>query len=289
MFKVGGPIRQQARSFLRSYARYRPPELDRRLDSLGSLSERADEALFAVRDLTRYEHRVFSQNGEDGVLVEMFARLGVANRYFVEFGIQNGTEGNAILLADVCGWSGLFLEADPKGFAAVSAKYAGTRVTVAQELVTADRIEAVLDAHGAPAEPDLLSIDIDGNDIYVWDALTRRPRVLVIEYNSGIRGPGALAQPHDSDRVWDGSGAFGSTLAALDVVAERKGYRLAHSDLTGTNAFYVRVEDWERLGIDEAPRRSQNFGLTGITQAPASPPGGWVDLSEPGRLSGHHS
>jgi hypothetical protein len=279
VFKVGGQVRQQAKSFLRSYARYRPPELDRRLDSLGRLTRRADDALFAVRDLTRYEQRVFSQNGEDGVLVEIFTRLGVTNQYFVEFGIQNGTEGNAVLLADVFGWSGLFFEADPKGFAEVSAKYAGSRVVVAQELVTADRINRLLTEHGVPPEPDLLSIDIDGNDIYVWDALTdHRPRVVVIEYNSGIRGDGALAQPHDPDRVWDGSGAFGSTLAALDVVAARKGYRLAHSDLTGTNAFYVRTEDWEQLGIDEAPRRTQNFGLTGITQPPAEPPGGWREV-----------
>ena len=272
-------MRQQAKSFLRSYARYRPPELDRRLESLGHVTRHADDSLFAVRDLTRYEHRVFSQNGEDGVLVEIFTRLGVTNQFFVEFGIQNGTEGNAVLLADVFGWSGLFFEADPQQYAEVSAKYAASRVVVAQELVTADRINQLLTDHDVPPEPDLLSIDIDGNDIYVWDALTtHRPRVVVIEYNSGIRGDGALAQPHDPDRVWDGSGAFGSTLAALDVVAARKGYRLAHSDLTGTNAFYVRTEDWDQLGIDEAPRRAQNFGLTGITQPAAEPPGGWREV-----------
>lgn len=280
MFRVGGPVRQRARTFLRAYARYRPMEVDRRLDALGEVARRADPDLYAVADLTRYEHKVFSQNGEDGVLIEIFNRIGVTNRFFVEFGIQNGTEGNAVLLADVFGWSGLFLEADDDDVERVRIKYAGNaRVQVAHELVTAQRVEELFAAASVPAEPDLVSIDIDGNDIYVWDALNHfRPRVVVVEYNAGIDSNEPLAQPHDPGRSWDGSGAFGSTLTALDVVAGRHGYRLAHSDLTGTNAFYVREDCWSALGIDAAPRRAQNFGLTGITQDVQEPPGGWVRL-----------
>ena len=104
---------------------------------------------------------------------------------------------------------------------------------------------------------------------------TFRPRVVVIEYNSGIAAPGPVAQPHDPERSWDGGGAFGASLEALDVVARRKGYRLAHTDLSGVNAFYVTEEDWPRLGLSAVPRRNQNFGLTGIRQRPESPPGGW--------------
>jgi hypothetical protein len=280
MFRVGGPVRQRVRAFLRAYARYRPVDVDRRLDALGTLTRRTNPALYARADLTAYEHKVFSQNGEDGVLVEIFNRIGVTNRFFVEFGIQNGTEGNAVLLADVFGWSGLFLEADPSDFARVRTKYLlNSRVEIGHELVTADRIEQVFASRGVPVEPDLLSIDIDGNDVYVWDALTSfRPRVVVVEYNSGIPGERPLAQPHDPGRGWDGSGAFGANLAALDVVARRRGYRLAHSDLTGTNAFFVREDCWAALAIDEAPRRAQNYGLTGITQPTKEPPGGWVDF-----------
>ncbi|MET0840335.1 MAG: hypothetical protein ABWY19_16265 [Marmoricola sp.] len=277
MFKVGGRVRGQARAFLKAYARYRPTEIEQRLKSLDRLVSRADPDLFAISDLARYELRGFSQNGEDGVLVEILNRIGVTNRFFVEFGIQNGTEGNCVLLADVFGWSGVFIEADDELFDAVSAKYAGFPVRTVQDFVTAARVDEIFTAAGVPAAPDVVSIDIDGNDLYVWDALTvARPRVVVIEYNSGIRGTGPLAQPHDPDRPWSGGGDFGSTIAALDKVADRKGYRLAHTDMTGTNAFYVDAELWPRLGLDAVRRRNQNFGLTGITQPPATPPGGWA-------------
>jgi len=275
-------VRRQARNFLRSYARYRPPEIDRRLGALAAVIGRADPSLFAVSDLTRYEQKVFSQNGEDGVLVEIFNRIGTGNRFFVEFGIQNGTEGNAVLLADVFGWAGLFIEADPDDFAQVEEKYAGSQVRVVRDLVTAASIGGIFAAADVPEEFDLLSIDIDGNDVYVWDALGGyRPRVVVIEYNAGIVADRPLAQPHDPERAWDGSGAFGSNLSGLEVVASRKGYRLAHSDLTGTNAFFVRDDLWGALGIDRAPRRTQNFGLTGIRQEPKEPPGGWVPVDQP--------
>ena len=195
---------------------------------------------------------------------------------------RNGTEGNAVLLADVFGWAGLFIEADPDDFAQVEEKYAGSQVRVVRDLVTAASIGGIFAAADVPEEFDLLSIDIDGNDVYVWDALGGyRPRVVVIEYNAGIVADRPLAQPHDPERAWDGSGAFGSNLSGLEVVASRKGYRLAHSDLTGTNAFFVRDDLWGALGIDRAPRRTQNFGLTGIRQEPKEPPGGWVPVDQP--------
>jgi hypothetical protein len=279
VFEMGGRVRTGAKAFLRAYVRYRPTEIDRRLTSVDRLVQRADPDLFAIEDLARYELRGFSQNGEDGVLVEILNRIGVTNRFFVEFGIQNGTEGNCVLLADVFGWSGVFIEADDEDFAAVQAKYDGFPVRIVKDVVTADRVEQIFREAGVPTQPDVVSIDIDGNDVYVWEAMQQvRPRVVVIEYNSGIEPDGPVAQPHDPARVWDGSGAFGSSLDALDTVARKHGYRLAHTDLSGTNAFYVTEDDWPRLRVSDVRRRNQNFGLTGIRQRPASPPGGWQRL-----------
>ena len=117
-----------AKAFLRAYARYRPMETDRRLRHRRPPGvQRAAPDLFAADDLTRFELRGFSQNGEDGVLVEILNRIGVSNRFFVEFGIQNGTEGNCVLLADVFGWAGVFIEADDEVFAALASKYDGFR------------------------------------------------------------------------------------------------------------------------------------------------------------------
>ncbi|MGY2875207.1 hypothetical protein ACVW00_002397 [Marmoricola sp. URHA0025 HA25] len=280
MFKVGGPVRSRARAFLRSYALYRPVEMDRRFAAVAEIARRADPSLYAGSDLSASELKVFSQNGEDGVIVEIFNRIGVTKRYFVEFGIQDGSEGNCVMLADIFGWSGLFIEADDDHFERVQRKYLHGPVDVRHETVTAANVDSVFEDAGVPDDLDLLSIDIDGNDLYVWRALTRvRPRLVVIEYNSGILDPGPMAQPYSPDQGWDGSGAFGSTLAALDVVAAEKGYRLAHSDLAGVNAFYVRDDLWDGLGLTSVPRRGQNYGLTGIEQPRRDPPGGWVPVT----------
>src|SRR5829696_5149152 len=171
MFGVGGLARTHVRRLLQRYARYRPPEVDRRLAHLAKLVGRARPELFVGSDLTRYELSVFSQNGEDGVVVEILNRIGVGPHFFVEFGIQDGTEGNCVLLADALGWSGLFVEADACLHSRVSEKYAGTEVRVVRELVTAERFTAILREEGVPEDFDVLSIDIDGNDVYVWDSL----------------------------------------------------------------------------------------------------------------------
>lgn len=281
MFEVGGRVRGRARAFIKTYVRHRPPDTGSRLLALRQLADGARDELFAPGDLTRYELRAFSQNGEDGVLVEIFNRIGVTNRFFVEFGVQNGTEGNCVALADVFGWAGVFIEADPDQFRQLSAKYAGFAVQAVEDFVTADRINEIFRDAGVPERPDVVSIDIDGNDVYVWDALTEfRPRVVIIEYNSGISLPGAVAQPHDPTRAWAGDGSFGSSLEALDIVADRHGYQLAHTDLTGTNAFYVNVEDWPKLGLSSVPRRNQNIGLVGVTRPPVAPPGGWENFGD---------
>jgi len=73
--------------------------------------------------LSAFELKVFSQNGEDGIIAEITRRLGVETGYFVEFGIESGAEGNCIFLANVLGWPGLFVEGDPGLFAELSRKY----------------------------------------------------------------------------------------------------------------------------------------------------------------------
>jgi len=136
--------------------------------------------------LTRYEHRVFSQNGEDGVLAELLRRIGVVSRWFVEFGIETGVEGNCVFLADVMGWSGLFIEPQQDASKNLCRKYsANPAVHTRRALVRADNVEQLFAQAGVPREPDVLSIDVDGNDYWIWQALTTySPRIVVIEYNA---------------------------------------------------------------------------------------------------------
>jgi glycosyltransferase involved in cell wall biosynthesis len=192
--------------------------------------------------LTPYELRVFSQNGEDGVLAEILARVGVCERFFVEFGVESGREGNCVYLADVAGWRGLFLDCDEVFFPQLERKYrADSGVRTMQAMVTPDNVQELFTAGGVPTEPDVLSIDVDGCDYWIWEAIEGyRPRVLVIEYNSALDPRRRLVQPAELEDGWDGTEYFGASLGAMRALGERKGYRLVHTELCGVNAFFVR-------------------------------------------------
>ena len=239
--------------------------------------------------LAGFELKVFAQNGEDGVLAEIFHRIGAESRYFVEFGVGAGREGNAVLLADVYGWSGLFIEGDPSSFADLEYKYlAIDAVTTHKEMVTASNIERVLAECDVPERFDLLSIDIDSNDYWVWQAITSyRPRVVICEYNGAIDPSVAATQPYMPRAGWDRTEYFGASLKALDDLGSHKGYTLVHTDLTGTNAFFVLDELADRFadclpvpGRRSVPsftdfrHRQDHRGRAYQTPNPAVPPAG---------------
>jgi hypothetical protein len=242
----------------------------------------AEAALERAAGLTRFEYRVFSQNGEDGVLAELCRRTGVAGTgSFVEFGVQSGREGNCVFLADVLGWSGLFMEMDADQHVALERKYrASARVRTLRAQVTPDNVEDLFARGEVPEEPDVVSIDVDGPDYWIWRALERfRPRMVVVEYNSSLDPAAKLVQPADAPAGWSGTDRYGASLGALVALGDRKGYRLAHTELAGVNAFFVRDDLGAELpSPDAVPVRGPNHFLAGHAHVPD--PGGidYVDL-----------
>lgn len=196
--------------------------------------------------LARHEATVYSQFGEDGIIAEIFRRIGTTNRYFVEFGSGDGNENNSALLLQG-GWSGLWIDAEQKFIDAARAKYASQvsagRLSLQASFVTAENIEGLLESVGVPDTPDLLSIDIDRNDYWVWKAIERvRPRVVVVEYNA-IFAPGtSWVVDYQATTSWDGTSHFGASLTALEGLGREKGYALVGCNLIGTNAFFVRQD-----------------------------------------------
>ena len=195
-------------------------------------------------DLTAFELRSYSQNGEDGVLAEILRRIGAPSRYFVEFGAGPGDEGNCVLLAVVAGWQGLLIESDVAEYEELRRRYAGqNRVKTIHALVTSANVESLFAGAHVPRGPDVLSIDVDGADYWIWEAMdTFRPRVVVIEYNGGIDPQRRLVQPRAYAGGWDRTQYYGASLASMRHLAEQKRYRLVHTDLSGTNAFFVRSD-----------------------------------------------
>ena len=202
-----------------------------------------------VAALRRAEVRVHSQNGEDGILAYLLARIGPTTREVVEFGIGDGAECCAANLVLTFGWSAHLLEADADDAAAAAAFYAehaGDRVHVEHTAVEPDTVDALLSQHVAPVF-DALSLDIDGNDYWVLEALTAvRPRVIVVEYNATFGPERSVTIPYTRgfDRYRAHASGFyhGASLTALARLGERKGYVLAGCDSRGTNAFLVDAE-----------------------------------------------
>jgi hypothetical protein len=275
-------LRSRARRALLPAAR--PAEEGTSRTQLLALSELArrvggDVPVSEQRDLTAFELRVFSQNGEDGVLAEILRRTGAPGRYFVEFGAGDGVENNCAALADVLGWEGLFMDAGDVQFERLAFRYAANpRVRTAKELVTPETIDAVLDAYGVPEEPDVMSIDVDGSDYWIWEALKRRPRVVVIEYNSALQPGRRLVQPRNTG-AWRETDFYGASIDALEALGAIKGYRLVHCELTGNNAFFVRTDaPGDFPASADVPRRRTNFSLRGIRHVHDPDARTYVDL-----------
>ncbi len=218
--------------------------------------------LTSLADLERHERRVFSQGGEDGVIAAIFELIGTTNRHYVEFGCGDGVQCNTAKLRKD-GWDGLLMDG--------MATPATDEAVIHKEWITADNIDELFRKHGVPDEPDLVSIDLDGNDYWVWQKLSSRPRVVVAEYNANLAVDQALTIPHDPEHQWDGSDYYGASLRALESLGRAKGYRLVYCNAAGVNAFFVR-EDCLPDGF-EPPTigdvyRAPNFWYRGYRQLP---------------------
>jgi FkbM family methyltransferase len=213
-----------------------------------AVQSRADQEVWKVwrspQDLRLFERRIFSQNGEDGILQEILRRIGAATNMFVEFGVGDGSQCNCAALVREKGWSGLFIETEQESFERLQGNYAAfPNVKLVRAKVASDNIERLFADAAVPVEFDVLSIDIDGNDYWVWKAIVSwRPRIVVIEMNAGKPPPQRWVAVEDNDRVWSGTDNFGASLAALRDLGRDKGYRLVGCDSRGVNAFFVRAD-----------------------------------------------
>jgi hypothetical protein len=196
--------------------------------------------------LNRYEFQAFSQFGEDGIIQEIFKRIGTTNQYFVEFGVETGVETNTtyLLYQD---WKGLWIDGSEENKKAIETNFSGKikkgDLKIIQSFITAENIEDLFKQGEVPKEFDLLSIDIDRNDYYIWEAINYfKPRVIVIEYNSIYRPGCHFVVNYDADAMWDGTSNTSSSLDALYQLGLVKGYKLIASSFSGVNAFFVRED-----------------------------------------------
>jgi hypothetical protein len=191
--------------------------------------------------LLQYQHRVNSQHGEDGMLREIFRRIGTTDRFFVEIGVGDGTENNTAFLLST-GWTGLWIDGDGSFVRNVEPR-PDLRGHLKWHVgfITRENVAGLLQSNKVATEFDLLSVDIDQNTWYVWSALKDyRPRVVVIEYNSVLPADCDWKVAYQADRTWNGTHNFGASLKALENLGRALGYSLVGCDWCGLNAFFVR-------------------------------------------------
>lgn len=216
---------------------------------------RSTPALRDPKSVVPYGYKVYSQNDEDGIIEEIFRRIGTTNRYFVEFGAETGTENNTVNLL-VQGWRGAWIEGSAEKCREISRLFSKSylqekQLRALEAFVTAENIEEHFRKLDVPAKFDLLSIDIDYNDYWVWRAITQyQPRVVVIEFNAAFGPSAEFVVPYNPRAVWDLSRYFGASLKSLELLGRNKGYRLVACSLLGNNAFFVREEECADRFVD---------------------------------------
>ena len=193
--------------------------------------------------IIRQGFKVYSQNDEDGIIQEIFRRIGTTNKTFIEFGVEGGLENNSLKLL-LEGWSGLWLEGSPEHVETIRGRFtdllAENRLKVREAFIDRDNINVLIGEH-YQGEIDMISIDIDGNAIYILEALeVVNPRLVVLEYNGKFPPSMSVAQEHNPTHRWHGTDYGGSSLTAITKVAAKKGYSLVGCNVTGVNAFFVR-------------------------------------------------
>ena len=198
------------------------------------------------RRLLKAGYRVYSQADEDGILHEIFRRIGEGQRTFLELGVGNGLENNTLFLL-IQGWNGLWIEGSDRKAAAskknLAAQIAEGRLQIEQNFITASTIDQNIASFTAGRDVDLLSIDLDGNDYYVLDAIRSiSPRVIVAEYNSKFPPDVPWIIEYNESHRWDGTDYFGASLKSLELLLTRRGYALVGCNIVGTNAFFVRTD-----------------------------------------------
>jgi hypothetical protein len=191
--------------------------------------------------------RVFSQNDEDGITLELLRRVGLSGGVFAELGVGNGFENNTLVLA-AAGWSGFWIGGEELSIDFNPHKVLRLNFTYRKQWIKLSNVVELckegLEAIRRPA-CDLISLDLDGNDYYLAEKLLSSgflPKIFIVEYNAKFPPPIKFKIAYDDNHRWSEDDYFGASLAEFSDLFEVHGYFLACCNITGVNAFFVKNE-----------------------------------------------
>ncbi|MGV0052800.1 hypothetical protein ACRU43_26610 [Mycobacterium colombiense] len=204
--------------------------------------------LKSINDFSEVEFSVFSQFGDDGIIQWLTNRLSGIDKTFVEFGVDDYQEANTRFLLVNNNWSGLVMDSSSRNIDGIKRDPISWRHDLQSKcaFITAENVDQLLLDHGFQGDIGLLHIDIDGNDYWVWRALTAvRPAIAIIEYNSVFGADRSITIPYDPKfNIWGffNNLYYGASLPALCDLAASKGYDFVGSNSAGNNAYFVRSD-----------------------------------------------
>lgn len=230
------------------------------VDELKLLTGRllANQVRASANNFREAEFKVFSQFGDDGIIQYLIARLEIPQELtsFVEFGVQDYSESNTRFLLLNDNWRGLVMDGDKGNIESIAARdmYWRHDLTALCRWIDRDNINAILQESGFAGPIGILSIDIDGNDYWVWQRIEAvQPIIVIAEYNSVFGARQAVTVPYDpafhrtkahySNLYW------GASLPALATLGRSKGYAFVGSNLAGNNAYFVHESYVGRAGV----------------------------------------
>ena len=216
--------------------------------ALGRIELRQTEG-YTMHRLSDVEFKVFSQWGEDGIIQYLIRNVAISNPSFVEFGVEDYSEANTRFLLLNNNWTGVIFDGSTRHIQAIQSSpfYWQHQITARQAFITAENVNGLISDAGLTGDIGLLSIDIDGNDYWVWKSIdVVSPRIVVIEYNARFGCERSVTIPYNPvffrTKAHPSNVYFGASLPALVKLGNERGYDFVGCNRTGNDAFFIRAD-----------------------------------------------
>jgi hypothetical protein len=216
--------------------------------SIGQIQSKLN-SINKIKKISDSEFKVFSQWGEDGIIDYLVENLNIENTTFIEFGVEDYEESNTKFLLLNRNWKGFVIDSSLDYINKIknSQLYWKYSITAFQAFITKENINQLMQLSGFKKQVGILSIDIDGNDYWIWNEINViEPSIVIVEYNSRLGNEKSYVVPYDSN--FERKAAhysmiyYGASLKALIKLATQKGYAFVCCNKAGNNAFFVKKE-----------------------------------------------